>query len=269
MAVTFLSSSPEFGKGSEAWLNPGLVCGLQSRQDARCRRPLLGGLPLLLVLASPLTAQHLDWRTRAVVYADNTEFFTPYRVGETLLGAQASTWLADRTGPRTELRIGLFADRRAGSANFTDSLKPILAFRFRTAHSLGVFGTLETVDRHGLLEPLMVTTRELTTPIEYGGQWIENRGGFHGETWINWQKINLPNQREQFEIGNVFRLSLTRWLDANLQHLWYHRGGQLFNPTPVSNNHTEALGATVHDSLGKLGHSYLAAWALWSTGHID
>ena len=65
-------------------------------------------------------------------YADNTEFFTPYRVGETILGGQVSTWLADRIGPRTELRIGLFADRRWGSADFTDSLKPLLAFRFHT-----------------------------------------------------------------------------------------------------------------------------------------
>jgi hypothetical protein len=230
---------------------------------------ILRHLALVLVLAAPLGAQRLAWRTRAVFYADNTEFFTPYRVGETILGGQVSTWLADRTGPRTELRIGLFADRRWGSANFTDTLKPLLAFRFRTPHSLGVFGTLETVRRHGLLEPLMVTTRELTTPIEYGGQWVENRGAFHGETWINWQKLNLPDQREQFELGNVFRVSPVRWLDAGLQHLWYHRGGQLFNPTPVSNNHTEALGLTIHDSLGTLGRSYAAVWELWSAGHID
>lgn len=230
----------------------------------------LGHLAALTVLvAAPLHAQRLDWRTRAVLYADNTEFFTPYRVGETILGGQLTTWLADRIGPRTELRLGLFADRRWGSDNFTDSLKPVLAFRFHTAHSLGVFGALETVDRHGLLEPLMVTTRELTTPIEYGGQWIENRGAFHGESWINWQKLNMPAQREQFELGNVFRVSATRWLDIGLQHLWYHRGGQLFNPTPVSNNQTEALGATVHDSLPTVGRAYLAVWQLWSAGHID
>jgi hypothetical protein len=220
-------------------------------------------------MALPLGAQQIAWRTRATLYADNTEFFTPYRVGETILGGQISTWLADEPGPRTELRVGLFADRRWGSSQFTDSLKPILSFRFQTEHALGVFGTLETVNRHGLLEPLMVTTRELTTPIEYGGQWIENAGIFHGESWINWQKLNTATQREQFEIGNVFRASLGKYVDVEGQHLWYHRGGQLFNPVPVSNNHTEALGAAVHDSLRVLGRISLAAWALWSQGHID
>ena len=224
---------------------------------------------LFSFLAVPVGAQRLDWHTRATLYADNTEFFTPYRVGETIMGGQLSTWLGARYGDQAELRIGIFADRRSGSANFTDSLKPIIAFRHQTEHALGVVGTLETIDRHGLLEPLMVTTRELTTPVEYGGQWIENAGRFHGEAWINWQKLNLPNQREQFELGTVLRVNATRHVTLDAQHLWYHRGGQLYDPTPVSNNHSGALGITLHDSLGAFGRSYIAAWGLWSSGHID
>lgn len=232
-------------------------------------RHLCHAFALVAVLVGPAAAQRIDWHTQAVLYGDNTEFFTPYRVGETILGGQLTTWLAERPGSRTELRVGFFADRRWGSDNFTDSLKPVLAFRFKTAHSLGVFGTLETVERHGLLEPLMVTTRELTTPIEYGAQWIEHRGIFHGEVWINWQKLNTPTQREQFEAGTVIRVQPTSHIDLNVQQLSYHRGGQLFDPTPVTNNHTEALGITLHDSLGRFGHSYLSAWELWSNGHID
>ena len=190
-------------------------------------------------------------------------------MGETILGGQLTSWLEDRVGPRVTLRAGLFADRRWGSDNFADSIKPVLAFRFQTAHSLGVFGTLETVERHGLLEPLMVTTREITTPIEYGGQWLEDRGRFHGETWINWQKLNTPTQREQFELGNVFRFAVNRRVDLGAQHLWYHRGGQLYNPVPVTNNHAGGVGITVHDSVAGFGRSYLAAWELWSSGHID
>lgn len=228
---------------------------------------------MLLALAGMVTgslaAQKLDWRTRAALYADNTEFFTPYRVGETILGGQVTTWLAARPGQRTELRAGLFADRRWGSDNFTDSLKPVLAFRYNARHGLGVLGTLETVARHGLLEPLMVTTRELTTPIEYGAQWIEDRGRFHGEIWLNWQKLNVEGQREQFEAGTVVRVRATPNLDLHVQQLSFHRGGQLFNPTPVTNNHTAAVGAVVHDSLGWLGRSSFAAWELWSNGHID
>jgi len=226
---------------------------------------------LLLGIVAPMggtAAQRLDWHSVATLYADNTEFFTPYRVGETIMGGQLSTWLAARYSHGSELRVGVFADHRSGSEHFTDSLKPIIAFRHEGPHSLGVIGTLETVDRHGLLEPIMVTTRELTTPIEYGGQWIERRRKFFGEAWLNWQKLNTPDQREQFEMGTVLRAMPIRHVDIALQHLWYHRGGQLYHPTPVTNNHVVAVGATLHDSLGKLGRASLSAWGLWSSGHI-
>ena len=205
-----------------------------------------------------------------MLYGDNTEFFTPYRVGETILGGQLSSWIAARPGRRTELRIGFFADRRWGSNSFTDSLKPILAVRYQTRHSLGVFGTLETVRRHGLLEPLMVTTRELTTPIEYGGQWMERRGGFHGDLWVNWQKLNTPQQREQFELGGVFSYDVEHRVTLEAQHLWSHRGGQLYDAgVPVTNNHVTAAGIRLHDSVRHLGSASLAGFQLWSQGHID
>ncbi len=53
------------------------------------------------------------------------------------------------------------------------------------------------------------------------------------------------------------------------QQLWYHRGGQLFNPVPVTNNHVEAFGATLHDSVATFGPIALSAWEMFSTGHID
>ena len=225
---------------------------------------------LLCTVTAALAAQRLDWRTRAVFYGDNTEFFTSYRVGETILGGQLSTWLEAAPGRRTQLRIGLFADRRWGSDAFTDSVKPILSFRYTTRHSQVAMGTLETMRRHGLLEPIMVTTRELTTPIEYGLQYIENRGAFRGEVWVNWQRLNTPTQREQFELGATARVNATGWLRLQAQHLWNHRGGQLYNANvTTSNNRVTALGATLHRELPHLGESSLAAWQLFSTGHID
>ncbi len=221
-------------------------------------------------MARPLEAQQIDWRLRATLYGDNTEFFTPYRVGETILGGQVTSWLAAKPGGRTELRVGFFADRRWGSTEFTDSLKPVLSFRYQTEHTLGVLGTLETVNRHGLLEPVMVTTRELTTPIEYGMQWVEHRGRFSGNTWVNWQKLNTPTEREQFELGSVLGLRVAPVLDLKAQHLWYHRGGQLFDANvPVTNNRVTAVGAVLHDTLAHLGRSSLEVDELWSNGHID
>ncbi len=226
-------------------------------------------LVVAVLLPQAMRAQRVDWRTTFTLYGDNTEFFTPYRVGETILGGQVASWIDARLSDHATVYAGAFVDRRAGSTQFADSVKPILSFRYHTTHALGVFGTLETVDRHGLLDPLMVTTRELTTPIEYGGQWIEHAGPFHGELWINWQKLNQPGQREQFEAGGVFGVAVDPHLDVNAQQLWYHRGGQLYNPTVVTNNHAEAAGLTLHDSLGWLGRTSLSAWELWSQGHID
>lgn len=241
----------------------------RSRPEVAIRRQIVASAALLLV-AAPLSAQRLAWRTRAALYGDNTEFFTSYRVGETIFGGQLSTWLEAAPGRRTELRIGLFADRRWGSESFTDSLKPLLSFRYRTRHSQATLGSLETVRRHGLLEPIMVTTRELTTPVEYGMQYVETRGIFRGEAWVNWQKLNTPTQREQFELGATVRVDATDWLRFGAQHLWYHRGGQLYHAdAPVTNNRVTAAGLTLHKPLGVLHESSLQVWGLWSDGHIE
>lgn len=219
---------------------------------------------------APLSAQRITWRTDAALYGDNTEFFTPFRTGETVLGKQLTTWLAAMPSDRLELRLGLFADVRTGSESYADTIVPVVSVRYRTDHSLGVLGTLETVRRHGLLEPMMVTTRELTAPIEGGMQWIERRGRFTGDAWINWQKLNTDTQREQFEMGVVAEVDAGRGVSVGLQHLWYHRGGQLHDAgVPVSNNRVTALGLRWSDSVPLVRAASLAAWRLRSEGHID
>src|SRR5690606_1008732 len=117
-------------------------------------------------------------------------FFTPYRTGETILGGHLGAWLDASVSRRTTLQVGLHADRRWGSDEFVDSLRPLLSVRYRTRNSLGVMGSLDNERRHGLLDPIMVSTRELTTPVEYGLQWRERRRSWRAEGWINWQKLN-------------------------------------------------------------------------------
>ena len=67
-------------------------------------------LALALVLVTPEAAgaQRLDWRVRAALYGDNTEFFTPYRTGETPWHAAVAAIYAHATAPLRRL-----ADRRA------------------------------------------------------------------------------------------------------------------------------------------------------------
>src|SRR3954469_23177510 len=89
-------------------------------------------------------AQTFTWKSGATFYGDNTEFFNPYRVGQTILGAQMQTYVSAALGPRTEVVGGIYVDHRSGRGDFFDQVKPLLGFRYHTATSLGVLGTLVT-----------------------------------------------------------------------------------------------------------------------------
>lgn len=225
---------------------------------------------VLLALAPPLAAQRIEWRTRATLYADNTEFFTPYRTGETILGGQLASWIEAAAGRNVSLVAGAAIDRRWGSVEFADSVKPILGVHYRTRHSHAILGTLDNARRHGLLDPVMVSTRELTTPIEYGGQWRERRGRLNGEVWLNWRKLNTPEQREQFEMGLVAAVDVTGWLSLHAQHLWSHRGGQLHDAgVPVTNNRVTAVGVEAEHDLPVVRRGSVRVMQFWSEGFLD
>ncbi|HEU5218650.1 MAG TPA: hypothetical protein VFU23_08320 [Gemmatimonadales bacterium] len=227
---------------------------------------------LTLFLAAPgrLAGQSLTWSTLATLYGDNTEFFTPYRVGETILGGQFRSTLEFRTGRRTAFELGAFGDHRSGDDEFLATIKPIIRFRYHAGGSTGVLGTLYPERRHGLLEPLQVTTLEITRPIEYGLQWIERRRRWDGEIYMNWQKLNTPEQREAFDYGWVFRVRPLRVLSLESQLHGVHHGGQLFDAgVPVTNNVASGLGAVVSDSLPWLGRSSIGAYRLRSSGNAD
>ncbi|HEX7025178.1 MAG TPA: hypothetical protein VF187_10210 [Gemmatimonadales bacterium] len=226
-------------------------------------------LPLLSV-PSRAPAQALTWSTTTTLYGDNTEFFTPYRVGETILGGQFRSTLGLRTGERTAVHLGVFGDHRSGSDEFLATVKPVIAFQYRTATSTGTLGTLVPVRRHGFLEPLQVTTLELSRPIEYGLQWIERRRIWEGEIYLNWQQLNLSGQREVFDYGWVARVRPLGFLALETQLHGLHHGGQLFDAgVPVTNNVASALGVILSDSLPWLGRGSLALHRLRSSGNID
>src|SRR4029079_15274093 len=88
---------------------------------------------LLLLLASapaPLAGQALTWATTATLYGDNTEFFTPYRVGETILGGQFRSTLRFRTGVRTAFELGAFGDHRSGDEAFLETVHALTPVQY-------------------------------------------------------------------------------------------------------------------------------------------
>lgn len=236
---------------------------------SRSRR-LVPAILLVCGAAIPAAAQRLSWRTTATLYADNTEFFTPYRVGETLLGGQLATDLEFRTGRRTSFAAGVWADHRFGDTAFADPVRPILRFRYRGRTSEAIIGSFFPVRRHGHLEPLEVTTLEITRPIEYGGLWIERRRHWDAEVYLAWQKLNTEEQREVFDYGFVARVRPVRRVTLEAQLHGLHHGGQLFDAgVPVTNNTAYGVGITLADRLGWLRQSSLSVFRLWSHGNID
>lgn len=229
-------------------------------------RALLGAAAL--VLSATSSAQEILWKSDLNFYGDNTEFTGPYRKGETLLGAYFKTFLEVNTGTKTQFYAGVFGDYRSGGDKFLD-VKPILSFRYHTDTSLGILGALQTVDRHGYLEPLEVTTLDFTRPIEYGVQWIENRPRFHADVYLNWQHLNTSESREIFDYGGVLREEATSFASLEAQVHGLHHGGQLFHVGPVTNNVVWGVGLRLHRDLPLAGASNLAVFSLQSKGKPD
>jgi hypothetical protein len=228
------------------------------------------GTALLLGHAAPARAQELTWKNGLTFYLDNTEFFNPYRTGETLLGGQILSYLSAVLGPRTEVVGGFYGNHESGDSRFLSPFKPILGFRYRTDHSLGVIGTLVTEDRHGYLEPLEGTLLEITRPVEYGVQWREQHEAGGGEIFLNWQRLNTSSGREVFDYGLLLHGDPLSWLRLELQGHGLHHGGQLYSAgQPVVNNQVLALGGQIHGRLPLVGNSSLRVFQLLSHGDVD
>lgn len=197
----------------------------------------------------------LSWVTDFAFYGDDTEFFNDFREGQTLLGTWASTWLELRPGPRTSLRAGVFLNEFFSEDGELDPVLPILGFRYRGRLHDVVLGTLETVERHGLADPLEDRALELTRPLESGAQLLLHTARLDSDLFVNWQKLNTPEHREAFDYGLVTRARLAAILDIDLQVHGEHHGGQLYDHGPVLNNVAFAGGLTLHGELRGLGDS--------------
>src|SRR5271154_6530102 len=121
----------------------------------------VSGIALLFWVTGPVRGEEIDFKNDLTFYGDNTEFFEPFRLRATTLGQQFKSYLDEPTGDHTGFWAGIFLDHPSAQDTEVD-LKPILSFRFHDNDTIGIFGTLQTVSRHGMIEPLEVTTLELT-----------------------------------------------------------------------------------------------------------
>jgi hypothetical protein len=120
------------------------------------------------------------------------------------------------------------------------------------------------------LDPLEVSTLELTRPVEYGLQWIERRRRWRAEAFLNWQQLNTVSQPEILDAGFVVRFQVANVLALEAQGHQRHQGGQLDEPPfPVTNNGAFALGLTLSQRLGPVGRGSLQLFQLASRGTVD
>lgn len=207
-------------------------------------------------------AVDLTWKNQFTFYGDNTEFFEPFRAGETLLGQQGKSRLQAAVGKNVFLSGGVFGDYRSVE-NPEIALKPLLSIEYRSGGTCLIMGTLETVNRHGFLEPLEVTTLEITRSVEYGLQWLQKDEAFAADLFLSWRQLNTPLQPESFDFGGVLRGWPGNPFSVELQMYGYHEGGQQFSFTPLK-NWVLALGFRARGALGPVGEGRLAAFGLLS-----
>lgn len=207
-------------------------------------------------------------------FGDNTEFRTPYRDGETLMGA-ASTFAVDVTlGERASLVAGVFGTRRYGSDEAFDLVRPVLTLRLSTDRSTLLMGTLSAPaagdppgpDRagpHGLLPPIQRDTLAFERPYEAGFQWRFAGASLTHDIWINWQRLNTPAHRERFDAGAAGAIRVTGWLAIPFQLHVVHEGGQLFDSGPVADSTVIASGAVFRAA------SHGVRWTLETVGLVS
>lgn len=222
-----------------------------------------------LVLLFVLLAQHaradppVTFNARLNFYGDNTEFTNRFREGQTLLGVWGRLFFDVDLNERVTVRGGVFGNQRFGSASAFEIVRPVFALVLRGRTSRFIFGTLETLEQidgagpdratpHGLLPPIQVETLSFTRPYEAGFQWTIAGARLRQQTWINWQRLNTPTERERFDSGVVGRLALKPRISLGYQWHIVHHGGQQFDSGAVSHSFTGGPGLIIEPRVGGL-----------------
>ena len=209
---------------------------------------LAGGLALSHV--GPAAAQdRIALVVDTTFYGDNTEFFNPWRRGETLLGTEGRLLLDVDLNDRVTLRGGLFGNHRFGDDSNFENVRPVLALHLKNDATRFIIGSIESGTRqvglgpdqlgpHGLLPPLQRESLAFSRPDEAGLQLTFDTERFEQDAWINWQRLNTEQNRELFDTGVRGRLGVDLGLPVWLSYQFHlvHQGGQLSNSGPVGDS---------------------------------
>lgn len=216
-----------------------------------------------LLVARGAGAQSTDYSfaATATFFGDNTEFFNPFRTGQTLIGTNATVVGEARLNQRLAIRGGVFGLQSFGADRSLDQVRPVLSLVIGPPQSRLILGTLETVRRadgpgpdrtspHGLLPPLQIETLAFERPWEAGLQWLFTSKSLSHDAWLHWQRINHHDQREVFDTGYTGRLRVSRTIGIRGEVFLVHQGGQLSAQGIVADSFATAIGLDVGGPVG-------------------
>ena len=239
---------------------------------------VLLAMGLAMSQVGPAAAQdRINFVVDLTFFDDNTEFFNPWRDGETLLGTEGRLLLDIDFGEHVTLRGGLFGAHRFGDEHSFENVRPVLALHVKNDVSRFIIGSIESGTRqvglgpdqlgpHGLLPPLQRTSLAFSRPDEAGIQWTFDTGRFEHDTWINWQQLNTEQNRETFDTGVRGRLGIALGRPVWLSYQFHlvHQGGQLFDSGPVSDSWSGGPGLIIELPAGAFDRQTVEAHGLVS-----
>ena len=230
-----------------------------------------------LLLARGAAAQDVDYSLDATVtfYGDNTEFFNPFRDGETTIGTHVFLVGEARTSARLVIRAGAFGNQRFGSRAAFEDVRPVFTLAVGGTRSRLLLGTIQTGRRaqgmgpdrggpHALPPPLQMETLAFTRPWEAGVQWLFDTPQVKHESWVHWQRVANSDQRERIDAGAVSRFKVHRAITIGGDFFIVHEGGQLTGNGHVGDSMAGSIGGEVGGRAGALEKLSLEAFIIGS-----
>ena len=165
-------------------------------------------------------------------YLRNYEFFNKFQDGYTLFGAQLEPQLVYYAHPQLAITAGIHIRKDFGDDGIRKTY-PLFSIKYQKGSTTMINGVLEGNILHHYIEPLYDFEKKITTPVEYGTQFIISKPFLYLDGFINWKNmIYKPSaEQEQIVAGASSRFNLLREkkvrFSVPMQLTVFHQGGQI------------------------------------------